>query len=594
MSARAVAALLALTAASASVLELEEASFDAATSGGGKGPMIVEFYAPWCGHCQRLLPRFEAASARAAGVRWAKVETDANPALRERFGVTSFPTILAFADGDFAPAAAREYAGPRSTEALVDLAARLTRPAVLPLDAGAGGSGGLLAWARATGSEGGVAFVLVDDEEASGAGAGAGADAALLRRAFGLAAQELRYSLTFGAFSSAAAGAAALRAALGARAEALLTGAAPPFVMRIEAGEPGAAQLLAAPQLRAMAAALAAGGGGGGGAEPVYRVKAAARRAVAGAEARAAAEAAAAGDAAGAAEALRGWAIHHKYPTVLVLGAENFAYAANNGEGRYVALVCHPAAEVPAASLSGAGEAAAAAAAADPEASPAPSPAAVALRMLQRLASPASSGLPRAVRDRFIFGRLEQEPFAAFLEQFGVRSCPQLLVVDTSNKAFWTDATVVEETDMETFLTDVAEGRAPMQKQGLMATPQRIVNATGKPVAYALAALAVLGLLYALWSLVIAEALGLKGAERSEAKGKVAAAAASTAAAAAPAAAAPAAPAAAPVAAAMEGSESPASAMRRRNAAPPAAAVDALPEGGAAVDASAATDAKTE
>ena len=58
-----------------------------------------------------------------------------------------------------------------------------------------------------------------------------------------------------------------------------------------------------------------------------------------------------------------------------------------------------------------------------------------ALRTLRRLASPATSSLPPAVRDRLIFGTLEQEQFSAFLEQFSLKACPQLLVVDAPNKS---------------------------------------------------------------------------------------------------------------------------------------------------------------
>jgi hypothetical protein len=431
-----------------------------------------------------------------------------------------------------------------------------------------------MAWARATGSEGGVAFVLVDDAEgAAGAGAGAGAapEASVLRRAFGIAAEALRDQLSFGAFSSAAVGMASLRAALGGgAADALLAGAAPPFVARIEAADQGGARLLSAAQLRDMAAVLAAGGSGSGSASaPVYRVKSAARRNVAGAEARAAAAAAAAGDAAHAAEALRGWLLHHKYATVSRLGNENFAYLANNGEGRYVAIVCHSTAEAPHAieeAASGGG---------------APSPTVAALRTLRRLASPATSSLPPAVRDRLIFGTLEQEQFSAFLEQFSLKACPQLLVVDAPNKAFWTDATVVEESDYDTFLTDVVEGRAPMQKQGLMATPQKIANTVGRPAAYALGALGVLLLLWGLWELVIAEALGFKDAARRAAAAAAAEKAEKAAAAA---------DAVADAAREKEGSgeggssggDSAAAALRRRNVAGAGASVAGADEGAAA------------
>jgi protein disulfide-isomerase A1 len=66
--------------------------------------LLVEFYAPWCGHCQQLAPEYaKAAQSLAAGghdhVRLAKVDATAQSALAERFSIQGFPTLFWFKHG---------------------------------------------------------------------------------------------------------------------------------------------------------------------------------------------------------------------------------------------------------------------------------------------------------------------------------------------------------------------------------------------------------------------------------------------------------------------------------------------------------------
>ena len=80
-------------------LQLTDDSFDRVLAD-APVPVLVDFYADWCGPCKMMAPIFEkSASERAGTVLFAKLDTDRNPRVAQRFGIASIPTLIAFRGG---------------------------------------------------------------------------------------------------------------------------------------------------------------------------------------------------------------------------------------------------------------------------------------------------------------------------------------------------------------------------------------------------------------------------------------------------------------------------------------------------------------
>lgn len=83
-----------------SIQSINQSEFDDKVLKADK-PVLVDFYADWCGPCKALAPTLEEVSQELAGqAEIVKINVDENPDLASKFGVRSIPTLLFFKAGD--------------------------------------------------------------------------------------------------------------------------------------------------------------------------------------------------------------------------------------------------------------------------------------------------------------------------------------------------------------------------------------------------------------------------------------------------------------------------------------------------------------
>jgi thioredoxin 1 len=79
--------------------DVTDATFEAEVLRAGK-PVVVDFWAPWCGTCKAIEQALEELAGATDRIEFVKLDIDANPETASRFGVLSLPTVILFEGGE--------------------------------------------------------------------------------------------------------------------------------------------------------------------------------------------------------------------------------------------------------------------------------------------------------------------------------------------------------------------------------------------------------------------------------------------------------------------------------------------------------------
>lgn len=114
------------------VIELTDTDFDSKI--GTFSTALVEFFAPWCGHCKKLAPEYEkaATSLKKSGssIALIKVDCTANTAVCGKYDVSGYPTLKIFQGGE----KTKDYDGPRQSDGIISYMKKQAEPASTDLD----------------------------------------------------------------------------------------------------------------------------------------------------------------------------------------------------------------------------------------------------------------------------------------------------------------------------------------------------------------------------------------------------------------------------------------------------------------------------
>lgn len=94
-------------------MEFTEANFDQEVVKSDK-PVLVDFWAPWCGPCQMMGPVIDELSGEVTAVKIGKLNVDEHPGIAQAYGIMSIPTIKVFKGGEIV----KEFVGVQQKDKL--------------------------------------------------------------------------------------------------------------------------------------------------------------------------------------------------------------------------------------------------------------------------------------------------------------------------------------------------------------------------------------------------------------------------------------------------------------------------------------------